>query len=289
MTVALKGLGTSAGTYEADFLLDTGATDCLAPAAKLRQIEVQPVGTMAYELADGTKHACPFGLVEIRFMGEITAGRVVFGPDDAEPVLGVTALESVGITIDPASRTPKRLPAIPLKRIIVAPTPPRRVGIQRADPARRGQRYKIAPCARFMRAGRRRKRLRTPSHEVAYASSMKKPGVKCTIAGCAGKYEARTVVHPVKRRGEVIVIDHVPAEVCNLRGDVLLTPETVRRIEALLDATPQPLRTVPLYEFACVGPSVCSSSLAVVLPAKELLADVVRCILPVGRKIKNPL
>lgn len=48
-------------------------------------------------------------------MGEITAGRVIFGPDGVEPILGVTALESVGITIDPASRTLKRLPAIPLK------------------------------------------------------------------------------------------------------------------------------------------------------------------------------
>ena len=32
-------------------------------------------------------------------MGEITAGRVIFGPDDATPLLGVTALESVGIYI----------------------------------------------------------------------------------------------------------------------------------------------------------------------------------------------
>jgi hypothetical protein len=29
--------------------------------------------------------------------------------------MGVTALESVGISIDPATRTLKRLPAIPLK------------------------------------------------------------------------------------------------------------------------------------------------------------------------------
>jgi clan AA aspartic protease len=115
VTVALKGLGGSNGTYEGDFLVDSGATDCLAPAAKLREIGVQPVGTMVYELADGTKHEYPFGLVEIRFMGEITAGRVIFGPDDVEPLLGITALESVGITIDPASRTLKRLPAIPLK------------------------------------------------------------------------------------------------------------------------------------------------------------------------------
>lgn len=48
-------------------------------------------------------------------MGEVTAGRIIFGPDNAEPLLGVTALESVGITIDPANRTLKRLPAIPLK------------------------------------------------------------------------------------------------------------------------------------------------------------------------------
>ena len=117
MTVALRGLGTCAGAYEADFLVDTGATDCLAPAGKLRQIEVQPVGTMMYEMADGSKHEYPFGLVEIRFMGEITAGRVIFGPEDVEPLLGVTTLESVGITIDPANRTLKRLPAIPLKSV----------------------------------------------------------------------------------------------------------------------------------------------------------------------------
>jgi YgiT-type zinc finger domain-containing protein len=58
------------------------------------------------------------------------------------------------------------------------------------------------------------------------------------------------VIHTVKRRGEVIVIDHVPAEVCSVCGDVLLTPETVRRIEALLASTPPPVRTAPVYEFA---------------------------------------
>jgi clan AA aspartic protease len=115
VTVALKGLRSASRTYKADFLVDTGATDCLAPASKLRKIRVQPVGKMVYELADGTKHEYAFGLVEIRFMGEITAGRVIFGPEGVEPVLGVTALESVGITIDPANRTLKRLPAIPLK------------------------------------------------------------------------------------------------------------------------------------------------------------------------------
>jgi YgiT-type zinc finger domain-containing protein len=74
--------------------------------------------------------------------------------------------------------------------------------------------------------------------------------VKCTLAGCPGTYEARSVIHAVRRRNEVIVIDHVPAEVCSVCGDVLLTPETVRRIEALLVAAPPPVRTVPVYELA---------------------------------------
>jgi hypothetical protein len=47
-----------------------------------------------------------------------------------------------------------------------------------------------------------------------------------------------------------MVIEHVPAEARNVCGDVLLAPETVRRIETLLAATPPPIRTVPLYEFA---------------------------------------
>ena len=114
VTVALKVPGAKR-KYEANFLVDTGATDSLAPAAELRRIGVKPVGKMAYELADGSLQEYRFGLVEISFMGEITAGRVIFGPDGAEPILGVTALESVGIVVDTTNRTLKRLPAIPLK------------------------------------------------------------------------------------------------------------------------------------------------------------------------------
>ena len=38
-----------------------------------------------------------------------------FGADEAEPLLGVTALESVGIEVDPANQRLKRLPAVRLK------------------------------------------------------------------------------------------------------------------------------------------------------------------------------
>ena len=68
--------------------------------------------------------------------------------------------------------------------------------------------------------------------------------------GCPGEYEEQTIVHTVRHHGNVVVIDHVPAEVCSICGDVLLTPETVRRIEKLLETMPKPTKAVPLYEFA---------------------------------------
>src|SRR5439155_17492157 len=61
----------------------------------------------------------------IEFMSEITAGRVIFGPEATEPILGVTALESVGMTVDPTTHTLRRLLAIPLKRRVERPSDPR--------------------------------------------------------------------------------------------------------------------------------------------------------------------
>ena len=104
--------------YEALFLVGTGATDSMAPGSELQRVSIRPVGKTSYELANGSVVEYPFGLAQIEFMGEVTAGRVIFGPEGTEPILGVTALESVGITIDPTNQTLKRLPAIPLKRAV---------------------------------------------------------------------------------------------------------------------------------------------------------------------------
>jgi clan AA aspartic protease len=116
VTVRLSPLATSRKHFTAPFLVDTGATDSMAPGAGLRKAGIKPVGKTAYELADGQVKEFQFGLTTIQFMGEITSGRVIFADDDdAEPVLGDTALESVGILVDAAKKTLRRLPAIPLK------------------------------------------------------------------------------------------------------------------------------------------------------------------------------
>lgn len=113
--VLLKAAGTSSNSYEGSFLVDTGATDSMAAASDLVRAGIEPIGRSTYETADGTVHEYRFGLAQIEVMGEITAGRVIFGPEGIEPILGVTVLESIGIVVDPANQSLKRLPAVPLK------------------------------------------------------------------------------------------------------------------------------------------------------------------------------
>lgn len=84
---------------------------------------------------------------------------------------------------------------------------------------------------------------------MAQPDSEEPLAMKCTIEGCTGEYEPQKITHTVRRRGKVIVIDHVPAEVCAVCGDVLLAPETVRHIEKLLESPQAPAKTIPLYEY----------------------------------------
>jgi YgiT-type zinc finger domain-containing protein len=74
--------------------------------------------------------------------------------------------------------------------------------------------------------------------------------MKCTIQGCPGEYEPRLIIHTVQSKKIVTIIENVPADVCSICGDVLLTPETVLHIEQLLNHQPHPKRTAPVFEYA---------------------------------------
>ena len=116
--VAVRLLNSaSSDTYNADFLVDTGALDTMAPASDLKRIGIQPVGKDLYELANGELVEFEYGNAEMRFMNEIIATRIIFGPESSEPILGVVALESAGFIVDPRNQTLRKLRARPLKRV----------------------------------------------------------------------------------------------------------------------------------------------------------------------------
>lgn len=90
--------------WEGRFLVDTGATDSLVPRRCLDAIGIEPRAKRTYRLADGSQHEFDTAFAELEFMDDVASVRLIFGDDDSEPLLGVIALESVGIVVDPEGR-----------------------------------------------------------------------------------------------------------------------------------------------------------------------------------------
>ena len=103
-------------SWDGLFLVDTGSTDSVVPSEALRSIGLVPKGRRTYELADGREETVDVTSADIEFMGDFVGTTVCFGTDGVEPILGLTALESVGIEIDPVSQRLKRRPAVRMKR-----------------------------------------------------------------------------------------------------------------------------------------------------------------------------
>lgn len=115
VNVTIRNPAEPSKSWEGSFLVDAGAMDSLVPRQHREAIGLRPKGQRLYELADGSEVRLDVTTGDIEFMGEVTGGRLIFGDDDAEPLLGVTALESVGVEVDPQSQRLRKLPAVRLK------------------------------------------------------------------------------------------------------------------------------------------------------------------------------
>ncbi len=115
VTVNISNLAKSKPGYEEEFLVDTGAIDCMAPESALINAGIEPEGKSVYELANGQPVEYKYGFARVSFMGSETVAQIIFGPEEAEPILGVVALENVGIAVDPVSKTLKQMTAKSLK------------------------------------------------------------------------------------------------------------------------------------------------------------------------------
>jgi clan AA aspartic protease len=115
VTVTVRNPAKPRKAWKGSFLVDTGSWDSLVPAKRLRALGFVPEGKRKYGLADGTEKMMDICVAKLEFMGEIAGNTIVFGADNAEPILGVTALEAAGVEVDPRTHRLKRLPASPLK------------------------------------------------------------------------------------------------------------------------------------------------------------------------------
>ena len=107
VTVTIRNPADPAHSWDGLFLMGPYATDSLVPRSCIEEIGLEPEGQRVYETADDRKIRMDFVRAYIEFIGD----------EGVEPLLGVTALESTGIEVDPVNQRLKRLPALRLKRV----------------------------------------------------------------------------------------------------------------------------------------------------------------------------
>lgn len=84
-------------------LVDTGASLSFIPRSILEELGVQPVDVEPFGLADGRIVEREVGPAIVRYQGKEAGTQVVFAEPGDSPVLGVNALEELGLELNPRS------------------------------------------------------------------------------------------------------------------------------------------------------------------------------------------
>lgn len=87
-----------------EFLVDSGAFYTVLPKKMVDKLGLKPEFQQQFSLADGTTISRPIGNAYITFEGRKTASPVVLGKPNDSALLGVLALEGLGLILDPFQR-----------------------------------------------------------------------------------------------------------------------------------------------------------------------------------------
>ena len=118
VSVTIRNPADHSRSWEGSFVVDTGAIDCVVPRQHLEAIGLGTEGQRLYTLADGSKINMDITVGRVEFMGEIAGATIAMGDESTEPLLGVTALESLGIEIDARNEQLTKLPSTRMKAIL---------------------------------------------------------------------------------------------------------------------------------------------------------------------------
>ncbi|MEW5693789.1 MAG: aspartyl protease [Candidatus Hydrogenedentota bacterium] len=93
------------------FLVDSGAIYSVVPEYILKNLDIKPSSSREFILANGEVIKKPVGNAYFEYKGIVSAAPVVFG-EKGVFLLGATALEALGMILDPISRELKPLPMV---------------------------------------------------------------------------------------------------------------------------------------------------------------------------------
>ena len=88
-------------TWEADFLVDTGSTISSVPVDVLNSLGLDAIQIAQVWMADGSSALRRVGIARFTLAGVARGAEVIFAPEESEPLIGVTLLQSMGFLVDP--------------------------------------------------------------------------------------------------------------------------------------------------------------------------------------------
>ena len=100
-----------------ELLVDSGASYSTVSQDFLEKLQVRPLEQREFTLANGQKISRNLGGVQMRIGTRVGYSSVIFGKETDQQVLGVAALEELGLELDPITKQlrPTEIFLLPLK------------------------------------------------------------------------------------------------------------------------------------------------------------------------------
>ena len=91
-------------TQDVEATVDTGASFTTLPSNLLRELGIEATGKRGFLLADGRRIEMDYGEARATINGDSVTTIVVFGEDEAPPLLGAYTLEGLALAVDPEAQ-----------------------------------------------------------------------------------------------------------------------------------------------------------------------------------------
>ena len=103
VTVSVASPARPERAEEIELLVDTGAMLSVIPRAMLERLGLSPIGRRKFKGFGDQTIEREISVALLRYNGDAAGTSVIFGEEGDTPVLGVTALETLGYQVDPVS------------------------------------------------------------------------------------------------------------------------------------------------------------------------------------------
>ena len=104
ISATISSLNKPATKLRGKFMVDTGAAYTVIPYHWAEKLNLRPVKTQEFSLADGTSVTRKLGHAFVEINGDKAPSMVVIGEKGDSALIGVLTLEGMGLMVDPFKR-----------------------------------------------------------------------------------------------------------------------------------------------------------------------------------------